>query len=84
MTYKLDNIPEDLDHALRERAAAEHKTLYATVIEILSQSVGVKPTTSAEPHKYRDLSDIAGTWVSDPETEAVLEEQGSIDPEMWQ
>jgi hypothetical protein len=83
MTYKLDNIPIELDRALREKAAAEHKSLDATIIALLSSGVGIQPTAPSEPVKYRDLSDIAGTWESDPETEAILEEQNRIDPEMW-
>lgn len=35
------------------------------------------------PKKYRDLSDIAGTWVEDPEFDAILAEQRRIDPELW-
>lgn len=30
-----------------------------------------------------DYSEIAGTWETDPETEAILEEQNRIDPELW-
>lgn len=33
--------------------------------------------------KRRDLSDLAGSWEEDPETDAVLEEQRRIDPEDW-
>ena len=83
MTYTLDNIPDDLDRALRNRAAAEHKSLDATIIEVLARGVGIRPPAPSEPVTYRDLSDIVGTWESDPETEAILEEQNRIDPEMW-
>lgn len=34
--------------------------------------------------KRRDLSDIAGTWVEDPEFDAALEDQRRIDWELWQ
>jgi len=33
--------------------------------------------------KKRDLSDIAGTWVEDPEFDAALEDQSRIDWELW-
>jgi hypothetical protein len=34
--------------------------------------------------KKRDLSDLAGKWLTDPEFEAALEEQRRIDWELWQ
>jgi hypothetical protein len=33
--------------------------------------------------KRRDLSDLAGTWVEDPEFDAALEDQRRIDWELW-
>jgi hypothetical protein len=83
MTYKLDDIPDDLDRALRERAAAEHKSLNATIIDVLSRGLGVQAFPPAEPSEDPDLSDVAGTWEEDPEFDAILEEQNRIDPEMW-
>jgi hypothetical protein len=83
MTYELD-IPSELDRALRQRAAAEHKTLDATIIELLLRSVGIQPSAASEPIKYRDLSDIAGSGGIDDEIEAFLWDQRRIDPELWQ
>ena len=37
---------------------------------------------SAGP-KVRDLSDLAGTWVEDPEFDATMREQDRVDPELW-
>jgi hypothetical protein len=34
--------------------------------------------------KKRDLSDLAGTWVEDPEFDAAMEDQRRIDWELWQ
>jgi hypothetical protein len=36
-----------------------------------------------EEQRRVELADVVGTWESDPETEAILEEQNRIDPEMW-
>ena len=36
------------------------------------------------PTQYRDLSDIAGTWVEDPEIDEALADQRRIDPKLWQ
>ena len=39
---------------------------------------------SAAPVKRRDLSDLAGTWVEDPEFDQIMKEQDQIDPRDWQ
>ena len=36
-----------------------------------------------QPVKYRDLSDIAGTWVEDPAFDEAMRDQDQVDPEMW-
>ena len=79
MQYTLRNIPRKLDKALRAKAKAERKSLNQVVIEALQTGLGL----NGEPRKYRDLSDIAGTWVDDPEFDAIMKEQDQIDPEMW-
>jgi hypothetical protein len=84
MTYTLHNIPVELDRALRERAAAEHKSLDLTIIESLARGVGIDSPISSVPKTYRDLSDIAGSGGIDDEIEAFLWEQRRIDPEIWQ
>jgi len=80
MQYTLRNIPEALDKALREKARRDGKSLNQVAIEALSRALGVGP----EAVPYRDLSDIAGTWVEDPEMDQVLEAQRQIDAELWQ
>jgi hypothetical protein len=79
MQHTLRNIPRKLDKALRAKAKAERKSLNQVVIEALQTGLGL----NGEPRKYRDLSDIAGTWVEDPEFDAIMKEQDQIDPEMW-
>ena len=32
---------------------------------------------------HRDLDDLAGTWVDDPEFDAVVAEMDRVDPELW-
>ncbi len=36
-----------------------------------------------EEPRQRDLSDVAGTWIEDPEVDWALEEQRKIDPALW-
>ena len=80
MQITLPNIPDELERALKERASAEHKSVASLVLDALARGLGIEPQ---QPVKKRDLSDIAGTWGVDAETEAALEEQGRIDPELW-
>lgn len=79
MQYTLRNIPKALDEALRRRARDEGKSLNEVAVDALMRAVGLR----GEPRRQRDLSDVAGTWQPDPETDDALEEQRRIDPELW-
>lgn len=80
MQYTIRGIPPAVDKALRQRARASGKSLNEAAIDALSEGVGV----TGAPRKYRDVSDIAGTWVPEPEVEAVLAEQRElIDEDLW-
>jgi len=80
MTYTLNNVPDEIDRALRARAASEHKSPEQAILDALARDLGV----STSPEKKRDLSAIAGTWEEDPEFDAALEDQRRIDWELWQ
>jgi plasmid stability protein len=79
MQYTIRNIPPYLDEALRARARERGKSLNEVTVEVLLADLGL----TGEPIKRRDLSDIAGTWVSDPEVDEALQDQRRIDPELW-
>jgi hypothetical protein len=79
MQYTLRNVPPYLDEALRQRARERGKSLNEVTLEALLTSLGL----AGEPVKHRDLGDIAGTWISDPEIDEALADQRRIDPEMW-
>jgi hypothetical protein len=78
MTLTLTEIPKELDDALKLRAKSQGKTIDEVAIEAMRSGLAV-PISS----KRRDLSEFAGTWVSDPELESALKDQDSIDPELW-
>ena len=75
----LQDVPEEVESALQAKARAEGKSVNDLALEALAAAAGVK--LNAE--KKRDLSDIAGTWVEDPEFDKIMREQDQIDPEMW-
>ena len=81
MQYTVRKIPKDVDKQLRAKAKAEGKSLNQIAIEALERAVGI--SRNGEPIKYRDLSDLAGTWVEDPVFDEIMREQDQIDPEMW-
>jgi plasmid stability protein len=78
MELKIRNIPDDVDAALRQRAAAEGRSLNDVALEALLRGAAVPPS-----EKRRDLSRFAGSWAADPATEAALREQDQIDPDLW-
>lgn len=48
-------------------------------IQVLYRGTGL----SEVPTQYDDLDDLAGSWVHDPEFDAALSEQDTVDPELW-
>jgi hypothetical protein len=79
MQYTLRNIPDALDDALRARAREENKSLNQVAIEALAEAVGLGQRTI----RYRDLADLAGTWVDDPDFDRAIEDQDTVDDEIW-
>lgn len=91
MDITIHDLPIELHQALTVRAAAEKTSVAKALVEAAAERLGValppptsEPKGNGAPKKYRDLSDIAGTWVEDPEFDAILAEQRKIDPELWQ
>jgi len=79
MQYTVRNVPKNLDEELRRRARDEGKSLNEVALEAMMRGVG----QTAEEMRFRDLSDLAGTWKDDPEFEAAIADQDTIDPELW-
>ena len=79
MQYTLRNIPKRVDQALRKRAHDEGKSLNEVTIETLVRALGL----DGDPVQQRDLSDVAGSWVEDPEVDAALQAQRHVDADLW-
>ncbi len=79
MTYVLNNIPEQLDRALRERAAAEHKSPEAIIVELVSS--GLRAVLPQGPGNGT-AENISGRR-DDSGFEAALHEHNLIDWEAW-
>ncbi len=81
MQYTVRNIPKKVDQALRKKAKEQGRSLNDVVVDALAIVTGV--AEAAKPIKHCDMSDIAGSWVEDPEFDKIMREQDQIDPEMW-
>lgn len=77
--YTIRGIPDEIDKSIRRIAQQDGKSLNTAVIDTLSRGLGYR----GSPPVYDDLDDLAGTWVEDPEFDAVIADMRRIDPEMW-
>ena len=55
------------------------ESLNQVTIEALLRAFGL----SGAPVRQRDLSAIAGSWKTDLDFDAALEDQDRVDPELW-
>ena len=79
MQYTIRNVPDYLDAALRSAARERGKSLNEVMLDALARGAGLGDV----PCRKRDLSDIAGTWVEDPDFDSALANQDTIDEAMW-
>jgi hypothetical protein len=47
------------------------------------RAVSDEPTSEGAPSERRDVSDIVGTWVSDPEFDATIADQDRVYEPCW-
>jgi plasmid stability protein len=79
MQYTIRNLPAVLDKAIRKRAKEEGKSLNTVAVEALMEAFGLHGSAPS----YRDVGDLAESWVEDAAVDEALEEQRRIDDEMW-
>ena len=79
MQYTIRNVPDNLDAALRVSAREQGMSLNEVAIKALARGFGLGQVRVCQ----RDLSDIAGSWRTDPAFERALAAQDTIDEEMW-
>ncbi|HET7502300.1 MAG TPA: hypothetical protein VFK02_14880 [Kofleriaceae bacterium] len=79
MQYTIRSIPAHVDRALRERSTREGKSLNEVAIEAIERGLDLE----GHPVRRRDLSAIAGSWVRDREVDRALDDQRTIDPDLW-
>lgn len=73
--YTLRKVPRAVDTRLRKRARTERRSLNSVALEALAKGAGVGDQAGPQ----RDLRDVAGTWVEDPDFEKAIALQHRID-----
>jgi hypothetical protein len=78
----LRNISPTLQEVIRKRADADGLSLNKTILRMLEEAAGHRPTGR---RLYHDLDHLAGTWSEEEAAafEAALVEQRAVDPELW-
>lgn len=77
--YTIRRIPGRVDEALRRRARRQGKSLNQVAVEALAAGAGV----AAEPAIHDDLDFLIGTWVEDPDFDAAIRAQDTVDFGFW-
>jgi hypothetical protein len=79
--YTVRGVSPEVDRALRAEASASGVSLNEATVAALERATLHAGTQSV---KYRDLSDLAGTWIEDKEFDKVIASQRRVDPRDWQ
>lgn len=74
--YTVRGIPEDVDQALRRKAAQRKVSLNQIIVEELT-------TGTIGARKRADFHDVAGQWTPDPAFDEIIATQRQIDPDKW-
>jgi hypothetical protein len=79
MQYTLRNVPAFVDRILRRLARERGASLNDVALEALARGAGA----TEERVVRRKLRDLAGGWMEDPEFEAAIREQDTVDERLW-
>jgi hypothetical protein len=79
MPYTIENVPAELEKAIREQMKIEKKNLNAVLLEALARGLDLDES----PRIKRDLSFLTEGPPLEPEVIQALEELRQIDPEIW-
>ncbi len=74
--YTVRGIPQEVDRALRRKAAQRRLSLNQIIVEELTAA-----TTGAR--KRADFHDVTGQWTADPAFDEIMSTQRQIDPDKW-
>ena len=79
MQYTLRNIPDGLDAEIRRRSRLENRSINDVAVQAMTRGMGM----AGGMLRQRDLAGLAGRWKEDPEFDAAIADQDTIDQELW-
>ena len=77
--YTIRSVSAAVDHAVRQRARREDKSLNTVVVEALVRGLEL----DAEPVVHTDLDHLIGSWEEDPEFDRAVAAFERIDEDAW-
>ena len=78
--YTVRNIPHEVDRALRRKAAEMKQSLNEVLRRALLKEAGA---SGLERNLHHDLDHLAGRWVDDPDFDAAIAAQDTVDESLW-
>lgn len=79
MQYTIRGIPERFDAVVRHEAKISHQSMNLVLLKALERGLDL----GAEPIRYNDLNDLAGSWVNDPEFDKAMADMDKVDEGLW-
>lgn len=78
-------IDAQLHKALKEDAQKRGVSVNRIVLDALRQMAGLEQPRGQRPMRHHDLDHLAGAWTEAEfeEFQAAIEQQRTIDPELW-
>lgn len=74
--YTVRGIPQEVDRALRKKAAQRQSSLNQIIVEeLIAVTTGVR--------ERADFRDVVGQWTPDPAFDEIIATQRQIEPDKW-
>ncbi len=74
--YSVRGIPQEVNRALRRRAAQRKLRLNQVIVdELTAGTIGAR--------KRADFHDVAGQWTPDPAFDEIIAAQRTVHPDKW-
>ena len=77
--YTIRGVTARFDAVARHEATVSNQSLNAVLIKALERGLNL----GAEPIRYDDLDDLAGSWVKDPEFDRAMAAMDKVDEGLW-
>jgi len=79
MQYTVRGVPGYMDEGIRAYAQEKAMSLNSAFLEIMASGLGLLK----RKNRNDKLTELAGSWVEDPEMEKAFSEMDRVDEDMW-